>query len=119
MRAWATTRDRSCSTGYANRSTRSSGIPDDAATCSADSPARTRVWISRGRSGLSDLDLDLAEPGQVTAAGRPDPLVERQPVGLPGRALQQQAVAVFGEPDESQLSHFLASGPSGFVVAPG
>jgi hypothetical protein len=47
------------------------------------------------------LDLDLAEPGQVTAAGGPDPLVDGQPVGLPGRALQHQAGTVLAEPDES------------------
>src|SRR4051812_22938479 len=39
---------RSDSTGPANRSTRTTGTPAEAAICSADSPARIRAWISFG-----------------------------------------------------------------------
>ena len=46
---WATIA-RSCSTGPAYRSTRSTGTPAIRATSSADSPARMRAWMSRGAS---------------------------------------------------------------------
>jgi hypothetical protein len=72
-----------------------------------DRLARTDACLDLTRPHLAlDLDLDLAEPGQVAARGGPEALVGRKQEALAaGRVLADDGLAVFIEPDDSQRSH--------------
>ncbi len=99
---------RSCSTGPAYRSTRSTGTPAMRATSSADSPDRIRAWMSRGASegGSSARIIGVGPPAlrsvRMATETRSSMGSVKQPADLVG---EHQCLAVLGEGDEAYRPH--------------